>query len=128
MVSPFDYAKLSQIETYPTVAVQNEEKNVIVYSQSFDAGWKAYQVQSAKFKVQSWINNLFPFLFGKEIKEHVLVNNWANGWVIPNSSLILNHSSFIIIFWPQYLEYLGLILLGGTFTWLFWSSVKSDRD
>lgn len=112
-IYPFDYDKLSQIETYPASSAQNEEKNVIVYSQSFDSGWKAYSVKN-----NNWLSKAFPFFFGKELKEHVLVNNWANGWVIPNSSLILNHSSFIITFWPQYLEYLGFGILVGTFAWL----------
>ncbi|MCL5970742.1 MAG: hypothetical protein M1450_04560 [Patescibacteria group bacterium] len=79
----------------------------LVLSQSYEDGWKAYEVRSSKFEVQNWINMYFPFVFGKEIKEHVLVNNWANGWEINNSG----NESIVIIFWPQYLEFLGFIIL-----------------
>ena len=128
-ISPFDYEKLSQIETYPSEAL-NETKNALVYSQSFDSGWKAYQVnlKNQKSNLKTFLVNIFPFFFGKEIKEHVLVNNWANGWILSGQSLILNHSSFIIIYWPQYLEYLGFAVLITTFAWLFWPTVKSDHD
>lgn len=133
-VSLFDYIKLSQIETYPTAAAQTEEKNVLVYSQSFDSGWKAYKIEKGEMKNEKYLSSFtsqlssfFPFLFGKEIKEHVLVNNWANGWVL-NSQLSTLNSQLVIIFWPQYLEYLGFGILIGTFAWLFWSSVKSNRD
>jgi len=81
--------------------------NIIILNQSFDKGWVA-------------------FSDGK-ILEHVLVNNWANGWKLVASDqwlvnsenkadLTTNHQSLVtIIFWPQYLEFLGFILLGGTF-------------
>lgn len=101
-----------------SVSIENNTNSYLVLNQSYNPGWKAYQAQSSKLKVQSWLNITFPFLFGKELKEHVLVNNWANGWVIPDSSLILNNSSLVIIFWPQYLEYLGFAILIGTFAWL----------
>lgn len=112
-ISPFNYMKLSQTETYPPAL--NEEKNVIVYSQSFDLGWKAYEVANSKWQMANWIQNLFPFFFGKELKEHVLVNNWANGWVINSDKQQETNNKFIIIFWPQYLEYLGLGILVITF-------------
>ena len=110
-VYPFDYAKLSQIETYSSKA-SNEDINVLVYSQSFDSGWKAYEVKNI-----NWLSNALPFLFGNELKEHVLVNNWANGWILDSNLTIqqFNNQKIIIIFWPQYLEYLGLLMLGGTF-------------
>lgn len=117
-IYPFDYEKLSQTENYPASSGQNEEKNVIVYSQSFDSGWKAYEVTSDKIKAISWLNNIFPFLFGKELKEHVLVNNWANGWVLDDQRPMTKDQRLIIIFWPQYLEYLGFGILIITFVWL----------
>jgi len=109
-IIPFDYSKLSQIEAY--TASDSNGKSVIVYSQSFDSGWKAYEVKS-------WLDTVFPFIFGKEIKQHVLVNNWANGWIINSEKLKVKSEKLVIIFWPQYLEYLGFALLIGTFVWLF---------
>lgn len=76
----------------------------ITLYQSFHQGWKAYEVNA-----DSLIQNNLPFLFGAEVKDHFLVNNWANGWKLKSSE-----TNIVIIFWPQYLEYLGLILLGLT--------------
>lgn len=53
----------------------------------------------------------FPFFFDTEIKDHVLVNNWENGWLLraPEGRKI------VIVFWPQYLEYVGFALIILTF-------------
>jgi hypothetical protein len=66
----------------------------LVLSQAFDQGWKAYAN-------------------GKEIKGHVMVNNWANGWKIDNRTLNIEHRTMniTIVFWPQYLEYIGFGLM-----------------
>lgn len=118
-VTPFPYTQLSQIEEYNT---KSDSKNVdvIAFSQSFDKGWKAYEVKNT-----NWLNTTLPFLFGNELKEHVLVNNWTNGWVLDDQRPMTEDSPLgeaskrlVIIFWPQYLEYLGLVVLIGTFTWL----------
>ncbi|MFH0979892.1 MAG: hypothetical protein V1803_03035, partial [Candidatus Roizmanbacteria bacterium] len=71
----------------------------ITLYQGYDTGWKAYYIKQNNF-----FSINFPFLFGQEIKEHVLVNNWANGWLI-------NNGTILIIFWPQYLEFIGFGLL-----------------
>lgn len=44
----------------------------------------------------------------KIVENYILVNNWANGWVLDSEKLI-------IVFLPQYLEYLGFVFLIGTF-------------
>lgn len=119
MIYKIPYQFLTQMKLVnPITASSNQNISLLTNSQSFNSGWKAYEVTSAKRQVIKWVQGVFPFLFGKELNEHVLVNNWANGWVMPESSLILNHSSLIIIFWPQYLEYLGFVILIGTFVWL----------
>ncbi|MBI4130556.1 hypothetical protein HY468_04520, partial [Candidatus Roizmanbacteria bacterium] len=80
-----------------------------------------------KLKTQNWLAELFPPLFGKQLTEHVLVNNWANGWVLPseetqNSKLKIQNETteqtVKIIFWPQYLEYIGFGLLILSFLYL----------
>ncbi len=88
---PFDLLKeIKQIEQIPKDS--NDNKNLLIYYQSFHPGWKAYAN-------------------GQELQEHVLINNWANGWVLDQ-----NQSAKIsIVFWPQYLEYLGFALLVITF-------------
>jgi hypothetical protein len=73
----------------------------LILSQSFDSGWKAYAVDKLGL-----LNEIFPFLFGKEIKQHILVNNWENGWTIEPDTQMM-----VIVYLPQYLEYLGFIML-----------------
>lgn len=40
------------------------------------------------------------------INDHVLINNWANGWIVPE-----NTTRVFLFFWPQLLEWLGFLLL-----------------
>lgn len=90
-----------------------EENTTLILSQSYHDGWKAYEINS-KFKMQNeklW--KTFPFLFGKEIKEHVVVNNWENGWTLESDKqyVISDKNTIVLVFWPQYLEYLGFLFL-----------------
>jgi hypothetical protein len=118
-IVPFLYAEISQIEKYnPTYSFK--DTSFIVYSQSFDKGWKAYEVGNI-----NWLNTLFPF-FGKELKSHVLVNNWANGWILDDHQPSTISNKLIIVFWPQYLEYLGFALSIGAFIWLILSLRKRN--
>lgn len=127
-IYPFPYSFLSQLYLHkanldpvignvlPSSAVKrnvtsyevqlNQDKNsVLVLYQGYHEGWKAYETQNQ-------ISQVFPFLFGREIKNHVLVNNWANGWELSPG----NHN-IVIVFWPQYLEFIGFGLLIVTFIW-----------
>jgi hypothetical protein len=100
--------------------------STIVLSQSYHPGWKAYQIPKG-----SAVAQLFPFWFGTEIKNHVMVNNWENGWII-NQKLDAGSSKFentntnginltsifepqtstiVLYFLPQLLEWLGFIIL-----------------
>lgn len=89
--------------TYSVSLPKISDNNTIIFFQAYDSGWKAYKVKNVNF-----FNSNFPFLFGKELKEHILINNWANGWKInPNDS----NSNIIIMFLPQYLQYIGFALL-----------------
>jgi len=97
----------------PSLYVANSVKNgsYLVFSQSYDPGWKAYAIGECQMSnVKCQISKAFPFLFGKEIKNHFLVNNWENGWLVDKSSIINGQSSIVILYLPQYLEYLGFIL------------------
>lgn len=69
------------------VGSQMENENLLIYNQAFEKGWVA--------------------LCGGKIcdAKHVLVNNWANGWVFTNDFDI---SRIKVVFWPQILEYFGL--------------------
>lgn len=100
----------------------------VTLSQSFDSGWKAYEMVNGKWQMANWIKKRLPFLFGKELKEHVLVNNWANGWLINSEKLKVKSEKFIIIYWPQYLEYLGFGVLIGTLVWLTISLKRKPKQ
>ncbi|MGI5826291.1 MAG: hypothetical protein ACOX50_02665, partial [Patescibacteria group bacterium] len=91
------------------------ENSTLVLSQSFHRGWKAYVLPVTSNRLSVF---LAP-LFGKEIKDHILVNNWSNGWMLTSNQKI------ILIFWPQYLEYLGFILAGGGVSILIFFNLKS---
>lgn len=86
------------IDTFYAISLSHPAKRpaTLTLSQTYDNGWHAYEG-----------TNAWAILFGKEIKDHVLVNNWANGWILENSS-----TKYVIVFLPQYLQYGGFILLG----------------
>ena len=73
-----------------TYKVKTTGGDVVILNQSYDPGWVA--------------------LADGKILRHVKVNNWANGWVLDDE---INPENVKIIFWPQYLEFLGFILLAG---------------
>jgi len=136
-IIPFPYKGLSQIEQY-SLTNENKEISVITFSESFEKGWKAYDIKlkTQNSKLKTFVASYFPMLFGEEL-EHVLVNNWENGWVLQNQKSIhdsigdknqkynsnvkaeqfnnTDNSTIVIVFLPQYLEYLGFVLLIGTF-------------
>lgn len=91
---------------------QPSKQTTLILSQSYDPGWKAYmsKFKNPNSKFKSFLLQAFPFIFGKEVKTHVKVNNWENGWEI-NSQLATPNSQFVIVYLPQYLEYLGFVLL-----------------
>jgi hypothetical protein len=54
--------------------------------------------------------------------DHVKVNSWANGWFVPEGQQMT-----VIIYWPQYLEYFGLLVLVFTFVFLVISLGSKKR-
>lgn len=93
---------------YYTIGLSPTANNsTLVLNQSFHPGWSAYALSSHP----SILEQKLPFIFADKIKNHVTVNNWANGWNIPPHS---QDMQIILIFTPQYLEYTGLILLALT--------------
>jgi len=128
-IIPFPYAQFSQTETYNPTSEGLKEKSVLIFAETFEKGWQAYEIQNssirqAQDKIQNRMSTIFPFLFGKELREHVLVNNWKNGWIIDDAGNGKQQTQFVVIFWPHYLEYLGFAVLIGTFAWLGFSFKK----
>lgn len=88
---PYQTLKSIKIINDDSVAKENQW---LVYSQSFDSDWLALEKTGS-----------FSF---RKLDNHVLVNNWENGWRLPSIS---TPSTIYIFFWPQVLEYLGFVLL-----------------
>ena len=96
----------------------NIKDSTLILHQGFDKGWKAYAMSCSTKHLVCSIQNWIPFFFGQELKDHVLVNNWANGWKLDSIANISNQQtdnqelkSIAIVFWPQYLQYLGFLIL-----------------
>lgn len=96
----------------------SDEKSAISLSQSYSPYWKAYEVNNFNILSRS-----FPFIFGKSTGEHVKINNWKNGWILEPSGT----SKLVIVYLPQYLEYLGFALSTGTLFVLFYLYIKEKR-
>ena len=79
------------------------DRSTLILYQSFNPGWIA-------------ISN-------GQLLDHVLVNNWANGW-----RLFPDNNKVTIIFWPQYLEFIGLgILLSVIVIIVFYEIINRHR-
>jgi len=81
----------------------NSTPSVISLNNSYEPGFRAYYTDCFE-GISCGFKAFFAPFFGKEIKNHVLVDNWANGWIV-------NGNNIAIIFIPQYLEYLGFVLI-----------------
>ncbi len=83
---------------------QANQANTLVFYQAYNSDWLAL-----------YFDGLKPVF----LKDHVLINNWANGWQFPaelkNQST--NELKIYILFWPQILEFTGLALIPLTFFW-----------
>lgn len=81
--------------------VSSASSSQLIFNQSFNSGWLAFYFQGLR-----------PVF----LTNHILINNWANGWSLPadNSSPI----TVYLFFWPQLLQLLGFGLLITIFVWM----------
>jgi hypothetical protein len=81
---PYEYLKSLHRETAPSTG-----QKLLIYNQAYEKGWLA--------------------LCGLKLckAEHVIANNWANGWIFEAGDYSGNVK---VVFWPQLLEYSGLVL------------------
>lgn len=98
-IIPFPYNWLSEIVSKGD---SDTTGKIFVLSNSYEVGFKAYEVKN-----KGLLSSIFPFTGNSELKDHVLVNNWANGWSLNEE---IEPDSITILFIPQYLEYLGFFL------------------
>lgn len=81
----------------------------VILSQAYNSGWVAF-----------YFNGIRPIF----LKNHFLVNNWANGWEI-TSKISKSPLNIYIFFWPQIFEFLGFVFLIPLFIWLCKKSKNS---
>lgn len=100
----------NQFRTIAKIKNIPEGNATIVLSERYQPGWMAFIINNSRSDIVNFINKNFPFIGRQQIAQHYVVNNWKNGWTI-HSSMINDESLIIIIFLPQYLEHIGLMLL-----------------
>lgn len=85
--------KILDVKKYGTWAykVWTDGEGILVLGQGYDKGWVAFQTLGSGFKVL----------------DHVKVNSWANGWMVEGPQIW-------IVFWPQLLEWGGMLVGGVT--------------
>ena len=63
---------------YKITSNQSNTKQTLILSQSFNKGWLAFSLQN------------------KQFLPHIMVNNWANGWIVQSSDVSYQSSDVII--------------------------------
>ncbi|MCA9372105.1 hypothetical protein KC726_04365 [Candidatus Woesebacteria bacterium] len=96
--------------SYFSYLINDFNADNLVLFQSYNEGWVAYS-----FSNPNIFNKIFPFVGGKKLLNHVKINNWANGWIVRSEERsvdeVASNSNIIIIFWPQYLQFIGYICI-----------------
>lgn len=120
---PISYSLLSNIQTgnekiqefpghissktlYNPLFITAEATNsptLLTLSYAYNEGFHAYSV-SCNEGIFCAFSYLLRPLFGNELA-HVEISSWKNGWIVPHAGTVL------VIFLPQYLEYLGIFAL-----------------
>lgn len=116
----FTEGKITNKHPNQSLYLIETSSRAITLSQSYSPFWKAYEVKN-----DNLLSQIFPF-FGREIKKHVMVNNWKNGWIIDEGDQKAKNKKIAIIYLPQYLQYFGFLLLFGSFAYMVYA-VKKDR-
>lgn len=80
-----------------SVGTRYGEKPLVVLSQAYEPGWKLIQF-------------LGPIPMPVKAT-HVLVNNWANGYILENARTEGNLKNYYAIFIPQFLQFFGFLAL-----------------
>jgi hypothetical protein len=88
--------------------VQIVGEGLLALSQGYEKGWVAVPMNNFQFSI---FNFQIPNLF--KTYEHVKVNGWSNGFLVASDQLS-ETSNIVIVYWPQYLQWVGLGLLGIT--------------
>lgn len=103
------------LTSYKRVQKVSPPVQVLTLNEAYNDGWGAYQVGDVNL-LTSW----FPFIFGRALA-HVKIDNWENGFVLQENS---KQSPIVIVYLPQYLEYLGFAILGIGLVYLIVKNLK----
>ncbi len=106
------------IENYrsPVNNYLEAKSNIFFYKLKLNQNQNSYLVLPQSFH-KGWIAFYFDGLKPIFLKNHMLINNWANGWQLENQNS--NTITLYVFFWPQILQFLGFVLLIPTFIWIF---------
>ncbi len=104
--------------------VQSKQINTALYKIRLE---QKYPNNSILYLSQSYNPGWIAFADGK-LLPHVLVNNWANGWKLPIQNSESRIQNVVIIFWPQYLEFMGfgLLIVGFLLILFYQPKIKVD--
>jgi len=93
---------VSNVQKYGTsnYVLDYQNGGILALGQGYDKGWNAYILPNGGNILQ----RSFPWFWSKPLK-HTIVNGWQNGWEVPAGS-----GQVEIVFWPQYLEWGGMLL------------------
>ncbi len=122
---PLPVQYLSQIRYRQESDTTTSSPAFLIDNSSYHPGWSAYMLSPAV--QQSPLAQAFPWLVGRALPQHVLVNNWQNGWLIPSDTVPVQQTEYVFVFWPQYLEYIGLFILIPTFAFLIFPTKHARR-
>lgn len=111
-----------------TAAVQDESSGYLMLNQAYDSDWKAYKIENSESRIMNYGQRVFPFIFGTQLNDHVLVNNWANGWKLSDNELITHDSKLVIFFWPQYIAFAGFLIFTATAITLLFLTIKNRLE
>ena len=75
--------------------VETKGEGILELGQGFEPGWLGFRIEDGRFKKL----------------EHIKVNGWSNGFIVPPTSYFLNPTSVYLVFWPQLLEWGGFVVL-----------------
>lgn len=107
-ITPLPFEYLSQLRIRQQTATENSPA-FFVDNSSYDSGWIAFSTLATK-PTSVW-GSLSVWLTGSRLPNHVLVNNWQNGWELHDQGTADEPVTIVLLYWPQYLEYAGFITL-----------------
>jgi hypothetical protein len=137
MQSENNYLRKIQID----MSKLNGKESVIVLDQAYEEGWIAIEVPNSKFACPDCIGEILNSKI--RLLPHVKMNGWANAWQISSAEFkmlnaklpkdvktlstqhsALGTSTIFLVFWPQYLQYAGFVLMGLTLLTLSLKTLK----